>query len=245
LEKQVRFLDQNPKVGLCGTGIEIFGSVKTRKDIYPQTSEKIKAYALFDCPFCHPTVMMRRSLFARHELWYDGSYYPTEDYELWARAIELFPTANLDDVLLRYRVHENSMTGSDWDAMDKQAARIIGRLLDKLEVKWTDDILSLHRNIGRGRSCQCTFAEIQQADNWLKSLFEVNEKQKQYEGRALSDILSLVWYRLCFNNSSLGMKVFRLYVSGSQVKNDMIGWKRSMMLFLSIVKNKMTPTQIS
>ena len=122
---------------------------------------------------------------------------------------------------------------------------IIKRFLDKLNIQWTDEELEMHRNIGRGRSCQCSLLEITHADSWLQNLLDINIKEKQYENKYLSDMLSLVWYRLCFNNSSLGMKVLGLYVSGSQVKNDMIGWKRSMMLFLSIVKNKMTPTQIS
>ena len=241
LQRQVEYMEKHPEIGMCGTAIEIFGEVKTRPDIYPKTAAAIKAYALFDCPFCHPTVMMRRDLFVEHDLWYDGSYYPTEDYELWARAVALFPTINLGKVLLRYRVHDSSMTGSDWDAMDKQAARIIRRLLDQVEIECSDEELALHRNIGRGRSCQCSFAEIYQAEVWLQKLLEVNSRKKIYEEQALSDMLSLVWYRLCFNNSSLGMKVLRQFVFGNQAKKDSIRWKRSTMLFLSIIKNKMLP----
>jgi len=243
LQRQVEYMEQHPDIGMCGTAIEIFGNVKTRKDIYPRTAEEIKAYALFDCPFCHPTVMMRRDLLLKHDLWYDGSYYPTEDYELWARAVGLFPTVNLDEVLLRYRVHDSSMTGSDWDAMDKQAARIIRRLLDKLEIQYSDEELELHRNIGRGRSCQCSFVELEQADSWLQILLDVNKKQKEYQEQALSGMLSLVWYRLCLNNSSLGMRMFTQYVAGSQVKKDPMRWRRSTMLLLSIIKNKMLPAK--
>lgn len=243
LEKQVAYLEQHPEVGICGTAIEIFGSVKTRTDIYPATAPAIQAYAFFDCPFCHPTVMMRRELFVRYDLWYDGSYYPTEDYELWARATELFPTVNLNEVLLRYRVHVQSMTGSDWDAMDKQAARIIRRLLDKLDIPFTEKELELHRNIGRGRSCQCSLAEIEQADAWLQTLLEVNGKKKCYDQHALTDMLSLVWYRLCLNNTSLGWKVFTKYLSGNMAKNDGVRKKRMAVLFLSTVKKVFSPAK--
>ena len=241
LQRQFEYMERHPEIGMCGTGIEIFGSVKKRNDIYPKTVEDIKAYALFDCPFCHPTVMMRKKLFVEHDLWYDGSYYPTEDYELWARSISLFPTMNLDEVLLRYRVHDGSMTGSDWDAMDQQALRIIRGLLRKLEIECSEEELALHRNIGRGRSCQCSFAEILQADVWLQKLLEINCQKKIYEGQALSAMLSLVWYRLCFNNSSLGVKIFSRYLMGSMIKSDPMKWKRSSMLFLSVIKNKLFP----
>jgi hypothetical protein len=185
--------------------------------------------------------MLRRDLFIKHDLWYDGSYYPTEDYVLWTRATDLFPTVNLEEVLLRYRLHDNSMTGSDWDAMDKQAARIIRGLLDKLEIQCTEEELGFHRNIGRGRSCQCSFSQIEQADAWLQTLCEVNGRKKQYDDQALANMLSLVWYRLCFNNSSLGWKVFTRYVAGSQEKNDSMKNKRRAMLFLSIIKNRLFP----
>lgn len=243
LQKQFEYMERHPEVGMCGTAIEIFGKAKTRNDIYPKSADEIKAYALFDCPFCHPTVMMRRELFLKHDLWYDGSYYPTEDYELWARAIDLFPVVNLGEVLLRYRVHDSSMTGSDWDAMDKQAARIIQRLMEKLEIQCTEEMLGLHRNIGRGRSCRCSFVEIDQADRWLEALLEVNRQQREYKDLALSGMLSLVWYRLCFNNSLLGMKVLAKYTAGSQVKKDPLKWKRSTMLLLSILKNIITPAK--
>ena len=243
LEKQLAFMEQHPEIGICGTAIEIFGKGKPRKDIYPKTTEEIRAYALFDCPFCHPTVMLRRDLFVKHKLCYDGSYYPTEDYELWVRAIELFPSVNLDEVLLRYRMHDNSMTGSDWDAMDREAARIILPLLAKLEIRSSDEMLELHRNIGRGRSCQCSLAELDQADDWLQTLRHANELKNQYDAQALARMLSLVWYRLCFNNTGLGWKVFSRYQSGSQAQQDSLKGKRSIMLFLSIIKNGIIPAK--
>jgi glycosyltransferase involved in cell wall biosynthesis len=241
LEKQLAFMEQHPEIGICGTAIEIFGSVKTRPDIYPRTSREIQAYALFDCPFCHPTVMLRRDLFFKHGLFYDGSYYPTEDYELWARAVELFPTVNLKEVLLRYRVHDNSMTGSDWDAMDRQAARIVGRLLDNLNIDYTPEELALHRNIGRGRSCRCTMEEIEQAHTWLQRLAAVNRTQKKYQEQALIAMLSLVWYRLCMNNTASGWQVLRHYAAGRLAKQDCRYWQRLLMIFLSTVKHTILP----
>ncbi|MCI5221093.1 MAG: glycosyltransferase [Candidatus Electrothrix sp. AR4] len=245
LQRQIEYMEQHPEVGLCGTAIEIFGKGKIRKDIYPTTSDAIRTYALVDSPFCHPTVMMRRELFIKHDLWYDGGYYPTEDYELWARATALFPTANLDEVLLRYRVHDNSMTCSDWDEMDRQAARIIQGLLKKLAIEFTEKELTLHRNIGRGRSCCCSMEEICKADIWLRKLFTCNEQKKHYEQRALSSLLSLVWYRLCLNNSSYGLRMLTKYTAGSQVKTDPMRWKRSAMLFLSIMKNTIFQTEVT
>ena len=184
--------------------------------------------------------MLRKELFFEHGLWYDGSYYPTEDYELWARATAFFPTANLDEVLLRYRVHSGSMTGSDWEKMDKQAARIIRSLLDKFGIQYTEEELQLHRNISRGRSCRCSdFSELDKAEIWLHNLIDVNQKRKMYDRQALVETISLIWYRLCLNNTFFGMKVFRKYTVSSLVKNDKMRSKRMSILLLSVLRNRL------
>jgi glycosyltransferase involved in cell wall biosynthesis len=242
LEKQVEYLNAHPEVGICGTAIEVFGSTKRRTDVYPMTREDIRSYALFDCPFCHPTVMIRKELFNNHQLRYDGSFYPTEDFELWARAVELFPTANLPDVLLRYRVHEKSMTGADWDEMDRQAARVIEPLLKRLGVQFTEEQLQFHRNIGRGRSVrlQC-FAELSRGEAWLLELMERNRLERCYEETAFRAVVETVWYRLCMNSSRLGLALVDRYRK-SALSGGSVNYQRLLMLAGSAVKQKFAPS---
>lgn len=239
LQSQIDFMRRRPETGICGTGIEKFGCGKPSRDIYPASTQSIKAYALFDCPFCHPTVMMRRDMLLSCNLWYDGSYYPTEDYELWTRAADFFPVANMKDVLLRYRIHDGSMTGSDWDNMDMQAARIIRSQLEKIGMQCSDEELLFHRNIGRGRSCRCSFADIGKAERWLARLAEANRRHGALDERSLAEMLSLVWYRLCMNNSSLGWAVWTKYVRSSSDRKDSRYLLRMTVLFLSTVKNSL------
>lgn len=239
LKTQVDFLESHPEVGLCGTAIEIFGTEeKKRIDNYPEESKQISAYMLFDCPFCHPAVMIRKTLFNEHNLRYNGSYYPTEDYELWSRATAFFPTINLGEVLLRYRVHGLSMTGADWDKMDKQATRIIKTLLNILDFQFSAEELKNHRNIGRGRSCRVkNVDDLDGSDNWLKKLIIVNSEKNVYDRRALAEAISLIWYRLCLNNTHLGLKVFNKYRSSSLIKSDPMKSEHVSILLASVLKN--------
>ena len=240
LQLQFEYMEAHPAIGVCGTAIEIFGQGSPRKDIYPATSDAIRAYALFDCPFCHPSVMMRKDMFLQHDLWYDGAYYPTEDYELWARATELFPTVNLDGILLRYRVHDNSMTGSDWDAMDKQAARVALPLLHKLGIQPSEEELRLHRNIGRGRSCQLRdMAEVEQAEQWLQRLIQVNKNTKCYEPVIFARTIALIWFRVCMNSSSLGFVLLSKYATSNLRTQDIKTTSNLLTLLASVVKQQL------
>lgn len=241
LQKQVAFMDGHPEIGVCGSAIQIFGE-KERKRIetYPSDAEEIKAYALFDCPFCHPATILRRDMVLGNELFYDGSYYPTEDYELWTRAIDCFPTANLRDVLLKYRVHGASMTGSDWDMMDKQAARIIAKLFDRLNIGYGQSDLEMHRNIGRGRSVRLSdIQSLERAESWLQRLLDENQKRKNMDFPSLEKIVSLVWFRLCMNNTVHGLEVVTRYGRSNLLRKDRLGIKRLAVVLLSFLKNQL------
>jgi glycosyltransferase involved in cell wall biosynthesis len=239
LQQQVTFMESNPLVGLCGSAIEIFGeNIKVRTDIYPENSEKIHAYALFDCPFCHPAVMLRKYMVLENELNYDGSYYPTEDYELWSRAIKLFPVANLSEVLLKYRVHEESMTGSDWDQMDRQATRIIRGQLQKLGIEPSGEDLLLHRNVGRGRSCLLNeITGLDKSEMWLQHLIDKNYEIRKYDERVFAKTVAMIWFRLCMNNSVHGFKVMKKFRLSSLASGNN-SHKQLSLLLLSVLKNK-------
>jgi len=238
LAKQLGYLESNPTVGVCGTWVKRFGQFGTSIDKNPIRAEQIKAYTLFECPFSHPTVMLRKSMINMHKLRYNGEYYPTEDYELWSRAVDCFPCANLGEVLLEYRVHGNSMTGSDWNEMDAKGARIAGFSLEKLGMKCSESEIRFHRNIGRAASYRCSSTDqLDDAERWLHKLHAVNRQKDVYDQEALLDILSLVWFRLCFNSSPLGFPAFSKYLAAKWLLQADGTAKRISLLFLSIVKN--------
>lgn len=244
LAKQVAYLDAHPDVGICGAWVRRFGKGFSRPDKNPVQSELIRAYALFECPFSHPTIVFRKDLFDKHNLRYNGDYYPTEDYELWSRAVDCFPCANIDEVLLRYRVHAGSMTGSDWDEMDTKGAKIARSCLEKLGLNCAEEEVRLHRNIGRAASCRCTnLNALDAADKWLDNLYAANQKKQIYDTPALQEVISLVWFRLCFNSTPLGASVIRRYRASRWFRLGKDQVKRSSLIILSVLKNSVIRPQ--
>ncbi len=114
LEKQVAFLESHPDVGVLGTAAVMIDKDGKRLRDYPVLTEHltIKWRALFANPLAHPSVMLRREILLANP--YDESYPNSQDYELWSRLLfdKGIRFANLDEKLLRYRIHHSSTTSS-------------------------------------------------------------------------------------------------------------------------------------
>lgn len=108
LERQVAYLNENPKIDVLGTGCIEFreedgASIQKRRRL-PTDDATLKRRIVQRTPFVHPTVMFRRSVFD------DGIRYRvdnvrSEDTFLWADLTERdYTFANLPEPLLYYRL---------------------------------------------------------------------------------------------------------------------------------------------
>lgn len=112
LEKQVAFMDRNPRIGAAGSAMEIFdelqGKVVMRRRL-PSGQRFLARALLVDCVFQHPTMILRTKL-VQELNGYRRAFESAEDYDLWLRLNERAPMANMPDVLLRYRSHPNMVS---------------------------------------------------------------------------------------------------------------------------------------
>ena len=125
LEKQVSFLEKNPDCALIGTRAEIWvGDKRTdRVHDHPTEDAALRFELLFDNPFVHSSVMLRKA--ALEEVGgyaTDQTRTPPEDYELWSRIARKYRVANLPERLTIYREMEKSMSR---DGFNPFLARIV------------------------------------------------------------------------------------------------------------------------
>lgn len=113
IAKQVAFLDANPEYGLIGTRAEIWiGDTPTGGfHDHPTDDQVLRFDLLFNNPFVHSSVMMRKSVLD-HVGGYttDRARQPPEDYELWSRIARHCRVANLAERLTIYREVPSSMS---------------------------------------------------------------------------------------------------------------------------------------
>lgn len=140
LQKQVELLDSRPEVGVCGTDVEAFDdeSGYSQHMSAPTTHENCMVKLLFGTPLYHPTVMYRKNLIFQNDLYYSPEYIHCEDYELWMRFAEHTSFANINEILLRYRAHEQQVSVAHNDTTVKSQLKALDNYLGKLKLAFSD-----------------------------------------------------------------------------------------------------------
>lgn len=109
-EKQVKYLNENPKLDVIGGAIEEMvydGSLNGKVIHYPLTHQDCFNFFATRNPLAHPAVMFRSSFFDK-VISYNASYKKNQDTELWYRAFKAgCKFGNLKDVVLIFRVSKD------------------------------------------------------------------------------------------------------------------------------------------
>lgn len=113
IAKQVAFLESHPDCALVGTRAEIWVGDKPsgRFHDHPTEDEILRFDLLFNNPFVHSSVMMRKSALDHVGVYTtDPARQPPEDYDLWSRIARHHRIANLPERLTVYREVPGSMS---------------------------------------------------------------------------------------------------------------------------------------
>jgi hypothetical protein len=111
LQLEVEFMEEHPEVGLLGTGVQWINAAGRPLYVccHPKDDDEIRRALVDFCCFWQPTVLLRKEAFVRAG-GYRDAFSPAEDYDLWLRVIEHYRCANLDKVLLKYRMHPHQVS---------------------------------------------------------------------------------------------------------------------------------------
>ena len=110
LRIQVEYLESHPDIDLVSVGMRLFGA---KDDVWVREPdpEKVKINALFCSPILHASSMWRRERFEENGLRFRQEMVPSEDYDLWTRAlVKGLKLVNLRQVLYKYRIHPAQAT---------------------------------------------------------------------------------------------------------------------------------------
>lgn len=214
LERQLHFMEAHPEIGISGGCVRLFGIGLSTIARVPLDYQEVAAYMNFENPMWHMTVIMRKEFLEKYQLRYDPSFSRSEDYDLWRRAIQHFPMANIAEVLVRVREHGGSATRANWGEVTAQTEIIQGGLLERSGFSPTAEEITFHHRVGRGYRMSSR-QEIDKAEAWLERLCNANTASKQIADVSFRRAVAMVWFRVCANSGPLGLWVFSKWRSSS------------------------------
>jgi glycosyltransferase involved in cell wall biosynthesis len=226
-EKQIQFLENHPDISILGSNIQFIdnnGRPGAHISNYPLEHERIKADLLFYCNIMHPAVMLRKADIEKHQLYYNGSFTASEDFELWNRAKHIVRLANMPEILLYYRWRMSTATRGNAEAGDRNYIAVIDRSCHELGLEFT-------RNESRllyPRTCDMSLSNAgyvkQTLENAARRITEANDKLGIYQRDALASTLNkrLYWKRHPIR--SLTAAVIRSVGGNRAVSNGLAGY---------------------
>ena len=153
LEKEVKFLESNPKIALLGArarAIDGYGKPKSIELNIPSGLLAIRWFLMFQNPFIHSSVMFRRNVIWEKLGGYDESYEKAQDYELWSRVARTYETENLPEILIDHRFEYGSVVSKlktsvpiDEDIVHKNLKEFLKDR--KISIEWARIITHLNR----------------------------------------------------------------------------------------------------
>lgn len=183
---------------------------------YPCDNAKIQMDLVDANPFWHPTMLIRRDALSVVGLYRSGI---AEDYDLWLRIAERFQVANLEAVVLKYRVHpyQISVRSCRSQALGAIASQVAARARRSGEPDPLDGVKEitpavlkelgasesvLHTALARQYlSCIRNMASAGESSSALKALEELDWSDfKQAAKWAIADF-HLLWGHGCIGTS--------------------------------------------
>lgn len=211
LERQAELMDRNPAVGISSAWIKLFGAGYSEIWRYPADDASIKARLIFESVIMHPAVIIRKEVLAKHGLYYSSDVSYAQDYDLWVRCAKYTRFANIDEVLLKYRMHDKKVGNVHKDEQRNTANQIRMQQLQALGIEPTTTEATLHNDLGRWLF-QPTMEFVEAVEAWLSKLQEANAKSRQYPAPAFSIILAERWYAACCCATKFGIWTWRTFM---------------------------------
>lgn len=104
LEKQVKFMQRSPKVGMC-TSNYLQMEEDSRIPIEIPAESLSHEHLLFYNSILNPGAMFRMSIIHAHQIAFDERLSGASDYKFWAEMSRYTQFGRIDDYLVSYRIH--------------------------------------------------------------------------------------------------------------------------------------------
>ena len=209
IHKQVVFMESTPEVGLCGTAIEFFDK-KSGIKVYPEEDIEIRMNFLVGNPFAHPTAMIRSNIIKKHGIKYKENYIASEDFLMWVKISEVSKVHNLDEPLLKYRVHDSQLTSKLIDVQTNEKKETCDYLYNRIGFK--NPQFNYHEFIRILNNDYTPNMQTLIANSKLLSYaIEVNNSSNYLPNKRFNELIFGKWKHMTHGSTRLGLSFFKVF----------------------------------
>ncbi len=220
LAHQVKFMNAHPDVSVVGTYFkDIYGKVKVAKT--PVSHEALKSQLFFSCALAHPTVIIRKSDFEKHQFFYDADFPHAEDYELWVRVSRKLKIANLPKVLLKYRFHQQQVSSKHNNTQRNSMHRCHQRQLMEMGMSPSENELETHFAIAN-LLFRTEKKFVDNAEEWLLKIIDANKKANVFSQSHFKRMIGGYWYNICSTLQEKGLDLRDQFMQSAITKSGAV-----------------------
>ena len=124
LEKQNKYLDDNPDCALISSWVEVIDEDGKKIDVLKRLNKYFYYILAFSNSIAHSSVMFRKDMINSIGC-YNEKYKYTQDYELWSRVARKYRIAKLDEPLATFRIKKQAISIKYWREQQNNAIEIM------------------------------------------------------------------------------------------------------------------------
>lgn len=205
LAAQLDFLQRRNEIGIVGSQfllIDECGREMGTSSTWPCEPDDVRVTLLFENCIVQSAVMLRREILATAH--FRTELEPAEDYDLWARLKPSVRFANLNDVLVKYRVNPSGISARSQEKMESAVRAIHAAQIAEFRLAATSRQVGIHRCLSRW-PFPPTRGMLEQAEGWLSALKMANATVGVYPTDLFGREISRRWESVCEDSWPLGI----------------------------------------
>lgn len=237
-EKQIKFLDKNTHIAVCGTSFLIFGSqIKEYTFIHSNNPEMAKAELFFSSSLGHPSVMIRKAIIDKYSLKYEKDYQGLEDYVLWWRIAKFGDIVSLKEPLLKYRQHSAQITATRKPEIEEKHNNFLKERLNDFSINYSKKEFEVLSKYCNGYRNVLTIDDLETLTSVFTKLLRANRKTKLFKQYYFKKNISFALFNAV--NVLVPTKKQKIKHILSAFKNNVISFQILIKFLLHIsVKNR-------
>jgi glycosyltransferase involved in cell wall biosynthesis len=214
VQKQVNFMGANPNIGICGSWFEAFGKVEDKIVQYRETHDEIMTRMLYQCHFCHPSIVFRREIFDDPEMYFDEKFPHAEDYDFYIKVSKKWKFHNLQEVLLKYRIHDESVSNKFKSIQIENSLKIKDRFFAELNTQISNEELQAFEALNYQDYSKVKL-DSEKLQFLLESLWIGNKAKKIINENYFENYLQDLWFNYCYQKSN-----YKTYIKSNELSSS-------------------------